>query len=117
KISPMVHDLLREHSSNIHSFHIVGSAVISDYNEKISDVNSVILLRNMDLRFIAFLAPLGRKYGKKHVAAPLVMTPDYIAKSLNAFPIEFLDFKLIHKTVFGIDILKDLQIAKGSLRL
>src|SRR5208337_4753657 len=60
KISPMVHDLLREHSSNIHSFHIVGSAVISDYNEKISDVNSVILLRNMDLRFIAFLAPLGR---------------------------------------------------------
>jgi hypothetical protein len=117
KIAPMVHDLLREHSSNIHSFHIVGSAVISDYNEKMSDINSVVLLHNMDLRFIAFLAPLGRKYGKKHIAAPLVMTPEYIAKSLDAFPIELLDFKLIHKTVSGIDILNDLQITRGSLRL
>ncbi len=117
KVSPMVEDLLREHGSNIHSFHIVGSAVISDYDERLSDINSVILLNNMDLQFIAFLAPLGKKYGRKHIAAPLVMTPEYIHQSLNAFPVEFLDFKLIHKTVFGSDILKDLNISGRNLRL
>lgn len=117
KIIPMVEDMLREHASNIHSFHIVGSAVIPDYNEKLSDINSVVVLKKMDLQFIMFLAPLGKKYGKKKIAAPLVMTPEYIDRSLDAFPIEFLDFKRLHKTVYGHDLLKDLQITTPNLRL
>jgi hypothetical protein len=117
KIIPMVEDMLREHASNIHSFHIVGSAVIPDYNEKLSDINSVVVLKKMDLHFIMFLAPLGKKYGKKKIAAPLVMTPEYIDRSLDAFPIEFLDFKRLHKTVYGHDLLKDLQITTPNLRL
>lgn len=117
KITPMVEDMLREHASNIHSFHIVGSAVIPDYNEKLSDINSVVVLKKMDLQFIMFLAPLGKKYGKKKIAAPLVMTPEYIDRSLDAFPIEFLDFKRLHKTVYGHDLLKDLQITTPNLRL
>ncbi len=117
KIIPMVEDMLREHASNIHSFHIVGSAVIPDYNEKLSDINSVVVLKKMDLQFIKFLAPLGKKYGKKKIAAPLVMTPEYIDRSLDAFPIEFLDFKRLHKTVYGHDLLKDLQITTPNLRL
>jgi hypothetical protein len=95
----------------------VGSAVIPDYNQKLSDINSVVVLHDMDLKFIAFLAPLGKKFGKKRIAAPLVMTPEYIRTALDAFPIEFLDFKLIHKTVYGPDILKDLEIAGPHLRL
>jgi hypothetical protein len=71
----------------------------------------------MDLKFIAFLAPLGKKYGRKRIAAPLVMTPVYIEKSLDAFPIEFLDFKLIHKTVYGQDLLQNLPIDMPHLRL
>jgi hypothetical protein len=117
KIVPMVEHLLKEYASNIHSFHIVGSAVLPDYNEKLSDVNSVVVLHTMDLQFIEFLAPLGMTYSKKKVAAPLVMTPEYIDQSLDVFPIEFLDFKLLHETVYGHDLLKDLQIAMPDLRL
>jgi hypothetical protein len=117
KITPMVEDLLREHASNIHSFHLVGSAVIPDYNEKLSDVNSVLVLKTMDLRVLAFLAPLGKKYGRKRIAAPLVMTPEYIESSLDAFPVEFLDFKHIHKTVYGHDLLQGLRISLPNLRL
>jgi len=117
KITPMLEDLLGEHASNIHSFHLVGSAVIPDYNEKLSDINSVLVLKTMDLRVLVFLAPLGKKYGKKRIAAPLIMTPKYIETSLDAFPVEFLDFKLIHKTVYGPDLLQDLRIALPTLRL
>jgi hypothetical protein len=117
KIKPMVQDLLGAHASTIHSFHLVGSAVIPDYNEKLSDINSVVVLHSMDLKFVEFLAPLGKKYGKKHIAAPLVMTPEYIRNSLDAFPIEFLDFKLIHKTIYGEDLLKDLQVDGPHVRL
>jgi hypothetical protein len=117
KITPMLEDLLREHAANIHSFHLVGSAVIPDYNEKLSDINSMLVLKTMDLRVLAFLAPLGKKYGRKRLAAPLVMTPEYIKASLDAFPIEFLDFKHIHKTVYGHDLLQDLRITMPNLRL
>lgn len=117
KITPMLEDLLGEHASNIHSFHLVGSAVIPDYNEKLSDINSVLVLKTMDLRVLVFLAPLGKKYGKKRIAAPLIMTPKYIETSLDAFPIEFLDFKLIHKTVYGPDLLQDLGVSMPNLRL
>ncbi len=41
KIAPMLDDLLGHQAAGIHSIHIVGSAVISDYNEKLSDINSV----------------------------------------------------------------------------
>ena len=114
RITPMVEDLLREHASNIHSFHLVGSAVIPDYNEKLSDINSVLVLKAMDLRVLAFLAPLGKKYGRKRIAAPLVMTPEYIESSLDAFPVEFLDFKHIHKTVYGHDLLQGLRAPESG---
>ncbi len=118
RITPMLNDLLNGgHAPNIHSIHITGSAVISDYNEKMSDINSVVVLHEMDLQFLAFLAPLGKKYGKKRIAAPFVMTPGYIKSSLDAFPVEFLDFKLIHKTVYGPDLFRDLEIGRSPLRL
>jgi len=91
--------------------------VLPDYDYRMSDVNSLVVLRKMDLRFLAFLAPLGKKHGKNRVAAPLVMTQDYLSRSLDSFPIEFLDFKLIHRTVYGQDILEDLSIEKPNLRL
>lgn len=117
KIGPMVEEILTTYGSSIHSMHIVGSAVIPDYNEKVSDINSVVVLHDMDLKFVEFLAPLGKKYGKRRIAAPLIMTPEYIRRSLDAFPIEFHDFKLIHKTIHGPDILCDLQIDRMHLRL
>jgi hypothetical protein len=117
KIHPFIEEILHGHASNIHSIHLVGSAVIPDYNEKLSDINSVVILHAMDLKFITFLAPLGKKHGKKRIAAPLVMTPEYIRNSQDAFPIEFLDFKLIHKTVYGEDIFRDIEIARQPLRL
>jgi hypothetical protein len=117
KIAPMITDLLGHQAAGIHSIHIVGSAVIADYNEKLSDINSVVVLHQMDLEFLEFLAPLGKRYGKKKIAAPLVMTPSYIEDSLDAFPLEFLDFKLIHKTIYGPDLFTGLTIAPADLRL
>ena len=117
KIGPMLQDMLSRHGRNMHSFHIVGSAVIPDYNEKLSDINSVVVLHDMDLQFIEFLAPLGGKYGKKRIAAPLVMTPQYIRDSLDSFPVEFLDFKLVHTTLYGEDLFAGLELDNTNLRL
>lgn len=117
RIAPFAGDILNARAENIHSMYIIGSSVTPDFNEKTSDTNSVIVLHGMDFGFIGFLASLGKKYVKKGIAAPLVMTPDYIRNSLDVFPIEFLDLKSIHKTIYGDDLLKDIQIDKAHLRL
>lgn len=117
RIRPFIDEILKEYSEIIHSIHIVGSAVTPDFNEKTSDLNSLIILNRMSLDFIEFLAPLGKRYGKKRIVPPLIMTEEYIQNSLDVFPIEFHDFRLIHETIIGEDILKGLLIKKENLRL
>ena len=70
----------------------------------------------MNLKFLEFLAPLGKKYGKKRIAAPLIMTPEYIDTSLDVFPIEFFNIQKLHYTIFGKDVFQDLDIKKSDLR-
>lgn len=101
----------------VHSIHIVGSAVTSDYVDGVSDVNSVIVVEAFNLAILDLIAPMGKKFRKKKVAAPLVMTPRYIEASLDTFPIEFLNFGLFHATVHGSDLFAALTVDRGDLRL
>ncbi|MBC8412987.1 hypothetical protein H8E50_04885 [bacterium] len=116
KIRPFFQDLIAKYASNIHSLYVTGTALNQDYNEKKSDINSIIVLKKMDLKFLEFLAPLGKKYKKQTVSAPLIMTPEYITTSLDVFPIEFLNFKLLHTAVYGENILENLQLTNNDLR-
>lgn len=116
RYKPFLDKLLEHHQDLIHSIHIVGSALTRDFDPKNSDINSVVVLENMNLKFLEFLAPLGKKYGKKRIAAPLIMTPGYIDTSLDVFPIEFFNMHRLHLTIFGIDVFQDLDIKKSDLR-
>lgn len=116
KVRPFLEEILQGYSDNIDSIHLTGSAVTEDYNEKTFDIDSIVVLEKMDLKFVRFLAPMGKKYRKKGVSAPLIMTPEYIRNSLDVFPIEFLDFKHVHETVYGEDILRGLSISNADLR-
>lgn len=109
-------EVLSHHQDKMHSVYVVGSALTQDYDPKISDINSVFVLHELDLDFLDLLAPLGKKYGKKGLAAPLIMSPRYIRESIDVFPIEFLNIKLLHYTVWGNDLFEDLDIPKSYLR-
>lgn len=116
RIGPFLEEVIAAGGANIHSIHIVGSSVTDDFDPKGSDINSLFVLREMDMKFLEMLAPKGRKYGKKKIAAPFIMTSDYIKTSSDVFPVEFLSFKLVHQTVFGEDILKDITVNAENLR-
>ena len=116
KFKPFLDIVLDKYKDKIHSINITGSALTDDFNSSTSDINSIIVLNKMDLKFLEDFAPLGKKFGKKQISSPLIMTPEYISSSLDVFPVEFLTIKLIHKTVFGEDIFSDLEIKKSDLR-
>lgn len=116
RIKPFLEEILSKHTEKIHSIHVTGTAVTDNFDPKTSDVNSIFVLKKMDLKFLELIAPMGRKYGKTKVAAPLIMTPEYIKTSLDVFPIEFMNFRLIHATVVGEDILENIEISRMDLR-
>jgi hypothetical protein len=116
KISPFFHEILQDWAPRIHSIYLVGNVLSEDEVEKVSGINSVIMLRKMELAFLDVLAPLGRKYRRQGIGAPLIMDPGYLQSSLDVFPLEFLNFKLLHRTIYGEDLLAGLVIDRQDLR-
>lgn len=117
RATPFFQDLLMNSPEQIRSLHLVGSAVTEDFHEKHSDINSVIVLKEIDFGFLRFLGSIGAEHRKNGLAAPLVMTPSVIADSLDVFPIEYLEMKSVHRTVFGPDPFTDMRIEPSNLRL
>ena len=116
KISPFFHEILKAGGPKIHSLYLVGGVLTEDYQEGASKIDSVIMLQKMDLSFLDILAPLGRKYGQEGIAAPLIMDPGYLHSSVDVFPLEFLNFKLLHHALYGEDLLAGLEIDRQEIR-
>jgi len=70
KFKPFLDEILTDYQEKIDSIYITGSALTADFNPKMSDINSVFVLKKMDLEFLTLLAPLGKKYGKKGDCRP-----------------------------------------------
>ncbi len=116
-VRPFFDSLLNDEKDNIAAIYLTGSALTDDYRPKYSDINSLIVVKGISPGLLDYLADAGKKYGKKGIKAPLIMTPVYIAHSLDVFPIEFLELKTIHHLVFGENQLENLNIQKSNLRL
>lgn len=117
RAAPFFDEILRNHRERVHSLYLVGSAVTADFHAKLSDINSVIVVHEFDFSLMRFLGSIGKRHKKEKVSAPLIMTPTAIRDSLDVFPVELLTFKMIHRTVYGPDILSDLDIDLPHLRL
>ena len=78
---------------------------------------SVVVLTQIDLSMLRTLAKQGVKLGKANIAAPLIMTPEYIHGSLDTFPLEFLDMQQCHICLVGPDYFSDLSFEASHIRL
>ncbi len=61
KISPFFHEILQNSAPRIHSLYLVGSVLTEDYLEKISDINSIIVLQRNRLYFLGHPGAVGEK--------------------------------------------------------
>ena len=71
----------------------------------------------VDLEMMRHLAKDGAKLGKAHIAAPLIMTPEYIEASMDTFPLEFIEIQQRHLCIFGSDYFRDLHFESSCVRL
>lgn len=96
---------------------VFGALAMGTFNPARQAARNVLVLHAVDLDMLRRLAGEGMHLGKTRIAAPLIMTPQYIETSLDAFPLEFLEIQQNHIGVFGPDYFQDLSIQDQHVRL
>ncbi|MCB9853910.1 MAG: hypothetical protein H6819_12490 [Phycisphaerales bacterium] len=82
-----------------------------------STIASVLVVHKVDLAQLRLLAERGPALGNLGMMAPVVMTPGYVDKSLDTFPMELMEIHQKHVTLAGRDYFASLSIEDEHLRL
>lgn len=117
KVRSYTAKLIDIYKDNIISIFIYGSATGRNYVPKKSDVNMAVILKELKFEDL--------KKGLKHIsdgirhkiAAPLMLTLKHVQTSTDVFPVEFLEMKDSYCLIYGQDLLKDLPVEEGNIRL
>ena len=94
---------------------LYGSAASGEFAQKHSNINLVAILRNTDLAELARSYNLLNSRSSRAISC-IFFTEDYVNRSTDTFPIEFLDMKENYAVLYGKDVLKDLIIDTKNLR-
>jgi len=96
---------------------LYGSGARGAYIRRRSDLNFLICLTEEGIKDLDKAFNLVASWRWRRVTTPLFMTDEYIAASLDAFPLEFLNIKQHYRVVWGKDPLKGIKINRKQLRL
>lgn len=103
-------------TDNLVSIYLYGSAAGKGYEPEKSNLNTLIVLKKIEIGTLTGIARIYKKRAKLRIVAPLILTPEYIRSSTDVFPIEFLDIKENSILLSGEDMLRDISIDFSSLR-
>ena len=110
-------DLKRVFKEDLVSVALYGSAAGDEYRPGLSDINLLVVVAPEGLSALDRLAPFHKAWQKKRAASPLVLSREEMEASLDAFPLEFLNMRLLHRTLEGPDLLEGLELNPADLRL
>ena len=96
---------------------LYGSAAGGDFDPKKSDINLLIVLSSMDLELVAKSSDIQTGLLRRRFSIPLFMDKQYIANSLDSYPVEFLDMKGCYRVIYGEDVLESTAPKKEHLRI
>lgn len=96
---------------------LYGSAAGADYIPGRSDLNFLIVLKEVTPQQLKKSWRFLNQWHKQGISTPLFLDPSYIKSSVDVYPIEFLDMQEQHRLLAGEDVLKDLKVSQENLRL
>lgn len=116
-LTRFVDRLIKIHEGNVTTVAVYGSIASQNFIPRVSDVNVVVIVK--DMRFSVLKSSLELvKWGQAYkINAPLFLTEEYISRSLDVFPIEFLEMKDFHITLYGREVFKEITVNTVHLRL
>ncbi|MFQ5850676.1 MAG: nucleotidyltransferase domain-containing protein [Candidatus Binatia bacterium] len=102
--------------TNLKGVILYGSAARGEFDPRRSDLNLLVVLNEVDFRHLALLAPHTRKWYRKRISTPLVLSPHYISTAVDVYPLEFLEMQFARKVLFGEDVLAQINPPLQAIR-
>lgn len=96
--------------SNLDSIILYGSAASGSFDVGFSNINLLCVLKDAGFSSLQRLAPAMEWWNRQRQVAPLLMTSEELARSVDVFSIELLDMKKHYRILFGQDVLQALDI-------
>jgi hypothetical protein len=115
-VSDFAGKLIESLGENLKSITLVGSSLNEDFIKGKSDINTVLVLGDLNQACLVAIAGMGKEMSKKRLSAPLLMTEKYINRSLDVFGVEFFNLQLNHQTLYGNDPFAELQFERRDVR-
>lgn len=116
-IEKFTHEIQTLYGDDLISLILYGSAAGADFVPDRSDLNFLVVLKQVTLDALRKAMPLIRDWHRQKIATPLFVDPEFLKSSRDVFPIEFLDMQEQHRLLAGKDILLELEISPENLRL
>ena len=101
----------------LRSLVLYGSALTDDFVASKSDYNFMLVAEPLDLELLDVLAGRAKDWRKKHVPVPLLFASEFIARARDSYPLEFLAMQARYDVLLGEDVLANVEIEKGDVRL
>lgn len=110
-------DIQEALGKDLHALILFGGLAKGEYHPAGSDVNVMVVLKQVTMRELDMLAPILQRGMQNIRLAPLVLTERDLRRSTDVFPVKFLDMQRHHRVVCGRDVLGELTISQDHLRL
>jgi predicted nucleotidyltransferase len=118
KLQELVTRLQQACGENLASVVVYGSAAREDFHEKFSDVNVLVVLQQLQPSSFAAIARVLQWWShQEKLRPPMIMTLEELRESADVFAIELLDIKRSHQTMFGADVVADIQVPMNLHRV
>ena len=109
-------DAKRIYGESLLSLILYGSAASSEYVEGRSNINCLVLLKEVTPDELRKCAAQLQEWHKQGISTPLFVDPAYVRSSIDVFPVEFLDMKQRYRVLYGQDFLQELEPKLERLR-
>jgi predicted nucleotidyltransferase len=104
--------------ANVESVILYGSAARGDFHERYSDVNLLVVLREIGAATLGQLTPVFDWWTKQQKQRPpLVVTEQELRASADVFAIETLDVKANHRVLAGRDVMVSIDVPMNLHRV
>lgn len=118
EMAALTADLKGAFGDDLLSVVLYGSAARADYlGRGGSDLNVVVVLRDISLGSLERGTSVTRAWESGGNRPLLFFSPEWIARSSDVFPLEFLDMVEWHDVAYGADPFTGLQVSMENLRL
>lgn len=110
-----IEQIRQQWSADLDGLVLFGSAARGDFITGRSNLNILLVVRNLTVDLLRRAGQLHRQWGPQNIIAPLVMTEDDLKRSCHLFPLEYLQMTQHHLVLAGRNPFGDTPVDPARL--